>query len=116
MASRELNQRLYYSISEVAEITGLKPYVLRFWEKEFPNLRPKKNKAGNRTYQLKDIDLIKQIKDLLYHNGFTIEGAKAKLRNSKNDKPNQSEIQNTRLKSLLVEIKKELEGILKLLD
>ncbi len=116
MATKNLNQRLYYSISEVAEITGLKAYVLRFWEKEFPLLRPKKNKAGNRIYQLKDIDLIKQIKDLLYENGFTIEGAKAQLRNSKNDKPDQSQIQNTRLKSLLVEIKKELESILKLLD
>jgi len=116
LASRELNQRLYYSISEVAEITGLKPYVLRFWEKEFPNLRPKKNRAGNRTYQIKDIDLIKQIKELLYENGFTIEGARAKLRNSHNDKPDKSDLQNTRLKSLLVEIKKELENILKLLD
>lgn len=116
MASRELNQRLYYSISEVAEITGLKPYVLRFWEKEFSNLRPKKNRAGNRTYQLKDIDLIKQIKELLYQNGFTIEGARAKLRNSHNDKPDKSDLQNTRLRSLLVEIKKELENILKLLD
>ncbi len=116
MASKNLNQRLYYSISEVAEITGLKAYVLRFWEKEFPNLRPKKSKAGNRIYQLKDIDLIKQIKDLLYQNGFTIEGAKAKLRNSKNDKPDHTELQNTRLKSLLIEIKKELESILKLLD
>ena len=116
MASRELNQRLYYSISEVAEITGLKPYVLRFWEKEFPNLRPKKNRAGNRTYQIKDIDLIKQIKELLYQNGFTIEGARAKLRNSHNDKPPKSDLQNTRLRSLLVEIKKELENILKLLD
>ena len=116
MATRELNQRLYYSISEVAEITGLKPYVLRFWEKEFPNLRPKKNKAGNRTYQLKDIDLIKQIKELLYENGFTIEGARAKLRNSHNDKPGKSELQNTRLRSLLVEIKKELENISKLLN
>ncbi len=116
MASRELNQRLYYSISEVAEITGLKPYVLRFWEKEFPNLRPKKNRAGNRTYQIKDIDLIKQIKELLYENCFTIEGARAKLRNSHNDKPDKSDLQNTRLRSLLVEIKKELENILKLLD
>jgi len=116
LASRELNQRLYYSISEVAEITGLKPYVLRFWEKEFSNLRPKKNRAGNRTYQLKDIDLIKQIKELLYQNGFTIEGARAKLRNSHNDKPDKSDLQNTRLRSLLVEIKKELENILKLLD
>jgi len=116
LATRNLNERLYYSISEVAEITGIKAYVLRFWEKEFPNLRPKKNKAGNRTYQLKDIDLIKQIKDLLYENGFTIEGARAKLRNSHNDKPDRSELQNTRLKSLLVEIKKELENILKLLD
>jgi DNA-binding transcriptional MerR regulator len=58
----------------------LKPYVLRFWEKEFPMLRPKKNRAGNRVYQRKDIDLVLRIKHLLYKEGFTIDGARNRIR------------------------------------
>lgn len=73
----ELSGKLYYSISEVSGITGIKQYVLRFWEKEFSDLKPKKNRAGNRTYQLKDIELVNRIKNLLYEEGFTIEGARA---------------------------------------
>jgi DNA-binding transcriptional MerR regulator len=72
-------KKLYYSIGEVSKITGLKQYVLRYWETEFRQLSPSKNKAGNRTYRQKDIDLIMQIKDLLYNRRFTIEGARAQL-------------------------------------
>ncbi|SVD74519.1 uncharacterized protein METZ01_LOCUS427373, partial [marine metagenome] len=57
-------KKLYYSIGEVSKITELKQYVLRYWETEFKQLKPTKNKAGNRTYKQKDIDLIVQIKDL----------------------------------------------------
>jgi DNA-binding transcriptional MerR regulator len=70
-------KKLYYSIGEVSKITGLK--LLRYWETEFRQLSPSKNKAGNRTYRQKDIDLIMQIKDLLYNRRFTIEGARAQL-------------------------------------
>ena len=73
-------ERRYYSIAEVATETDLKPYVLRFWEKEFPNLRPKKNRAGNRTYQRKDIDMVLRIKHLLYDEGFTIQGARQRIK------------------------------------
>ena len=59
-------KKLYYSISEVSEITQLKAYVLRYWETEFTQLSPPKNRAGNRTYRQKDIDVILKIKDLLY--------------------------------------------------
>jgi DNA-binding transcriptional MerR regulator len=72
-------EKLYYSISEVAEMTDVKPYVLRFWEKEFPLLRPKKNRGGNRTYQKREIALVNRIKNLLYEQGYTIEGARQKL-------------------------------------
>jgi DNA-binding transcriptional MerR regulator len=71
--------KLYYSISEVAAMTEVKPYVLRFWEKEFPQLRPKKNRGGNRVYQKREIMLVKRIKTLLYKQGYTIEGARQKL-------------------------------------
>ena len=65
-------KKLYYSIGEVSKITELKQYVLRYWETEFKQLKPTKNKAGNRTYKQKDIDLIVQIKDLLYNQKFII--------------------------------------------
>ena len=114
MANRKLNDRLYYSISEVAKITKVEPYVLRFWEKEFPSLRPKKNRAGNRTYQLKDIELVNRIKTLLYDQGFTIPGARAKLKEAReSDGSPSSKVQ---LKAALSEIKKELQEILGLLS
>ena len=68
-------KKLYYSISEVSEITKLKAYVLRYWETEFSQLSPPKNRAGNRTYRQKDIDIILKIKDL-YMKKYTIDGAR----------------------------------------
>lgn len=72
-------KKLYYSIGEVSKITDLKQYVLRYWETEFTQLNPNKNKAGNRIYRQKDIDLILIVKDLLYKRKFTIEGARHEL-------------------------------------
>ena len=72
-------KKLYYSIGEVSKITDLKQYVLRYWETEFKQLNPNKNKAGNRTYRQKDIDIILDIKNLLYKEKFTIEGARKML-------------------------------------
>ncbi len=108
--------KLYYSISEVAQITGIKPYVLRFWEKEFALLRPKKNKAGNRSYQQKDIDLINQIKHLLYEEGYTIEGAKSRLKNLRQDNLGPVVAEKMRLQSLLAEIRKEISALLEILS
>lgn len=76
-------KKLYYSIGEVSQITGLKQYVLRYWESEFPSLSPSKNRAGNRVYREKDIALIQYIKHLLYDQKFTIEGAKQRLKEVK---------------------------------
>ena len=70
---------MYYSISEVAKMTGIKAHVLRYWETEFPSLRPKKNRAGNRNYRPKEIKAVLVIKDLLYREKFTISGARKKL-------------------------------------
>ena len=72
-------KKLYYSIGEVSKITDLKQYVLRYWETEFKQLNPNKNKAGNRTYRQKDIDTIFEFKNLLYKEKFTIEGARKML-------------------------------------
>ena len=71
--------KLYYSITEVGDLLELKPHILRYWETEFPVLHPKKNRAGNRAYRKKDIDIAITIKHLLYNEGYTIDGARRKL-------------------------------------
>ena len=75
-----IQSKLYYSISEVADMTGVKAHVLRYWESEFPDLRPKKNRAGNRSYRDRDIRMVTLIRDLLYKQGFTIQGARLQLK------------------------------------
>ena len=72
-------RKLYYSISEVSAITGLKPHVLRYWETEFPQLQPKKNRAGNRIYTQADIDLVQRIQYLLKEERYTLDGARQVL-------------------------------------
>ncbi len=79
-------KKLYYSISEVSKITGIEQYVLRYWETEFEQLKPQKNRAGNRIYTNKDIQLILHIKNLLRERKYTIEGAKKILETSTPDK------------------------------
>jgi len=79
MEARDI-KKLYYSISEVSEITSLKQYVLRYWETEFSQLKPGKNRAGNRIYRSNDIDTIMEIKSLLYERKFTIKGAQQYLK------------------------------------
>ena len=83
----EYPKKLYYSISEVAEITGVKAHVLRYWESEFPTLHPKKTRAGSRRYRQADIDNVQVIKDLLYVKGFKIAGARKALRHEKTAEP-----------------------------
>jgi len=73
------SEKLYYTISEVSKITGIKEYVLRYWETEFPTLRPLKSSSGQRKYKQQDIEKIRRIKQLLYVESFTIAGAKRKL-------------------------------------
>lgn len=72
-------RKLYYSIREVSEQTGLQPHVLRFWEGEFDALSPRKNRAGNRTYTARDIDILLRIQRLLRDEKYTIEGARIAL-------------------------------------
>ncbi len=72
-------KKLYYKIGEACEIVGVEAHVLRYWETEFPNLSPPKSKSGQRTYRPKDIDLLCQIRKLLYEDGFTIAGARKQL-------------------------------------
>jgi len=71
--------RLYYSISEVSEMIGVKPHVLRYWETQFKMLRPKKGRGGARMYRKRDVEILFEVKQLLYENRFTIAGARRKL-------------------------------------
>ena len=110
-------KKLYYSIGEVSKITELKQYVLRYWETEFKQLSPVKNKAGNRTYRQKDIDIILKIKDLLYNQKFTIDGARHVLSMPSNAEPEQSSEQvlvdsNDIDIKILHKIRTELKSIL----
>src|ERR1700722_19160745 len=74
--SQEIPDKLYFRIGEVARLAAIKPYVLRFWETEFPSLGPKKTGSGHRLYRRKDVELVLEIKRLLYEKRFTIEGAR----------------------------------------
>lgn len=109
-------KKLYYSIGEVSKTTGLKQYVLRYWETEFKQLNPTKNKAGNRTYRQKDIDLIMNIKSLLYDEKFTIEGARKMLSQpvvkKVLTKPKASSVESSVNKKTLMKIRSELKSIL----
>src|SRR6202140_399129 len=73
---QEIPDKLYFRIGEVARLAGIKPYVLRFWETEFPSLGPKKSGTGHRLYRRKEVELVLEIKRLLYEKRFTIEGAR----------------------------------------
>jgi DNA-binding transcriptional MerR regulator len=77
--SYEIPDKLYFRIGEVARLAGIKPYVLRFWETEFPGLGPKKSGTGHRLYRRKDVELVLEIKRLLYEKRFTIEGARKSM-------------------------------------
>ncbi len=77
--AQDIPDKLYFRIGEVARLAGIKPYVLRFWESEFPSLGPKKSGTGHRLYRRKDVELVLEIKRLLYEKRFTIEGARKTL-------------------------------------
>ena len=79
MDNKQIPNKLFFKIGEVCEITDTQPYVLRYWESEFPALAPAKNSSGQRIYRRKDIDTVLRIKQLLYEEGFTIAGAKKRL-------------------------------------
>ena len=103
-------QKLFYKISEVAEIFDINISAVRFWEKEFDILIPKKNKKGNRLFTHKDIENIKIIHYLLKEQGFTVEGAKKKLKENKLDTIDNVQIINhlKEIKRFLAKLKEEL--------
>ncbi len=106
-----------YSSREVSQITALKSYVLRYWETEFEELRPKKDRNGNRVYRIEDIKLIFHLKRLLYEDKYTIAGARQRLKALlKNGRQMDLSFERLRKEDAALEIKKGLEEILVLLD
>lgn len=109
-------KKLYYSIGEVSQLTSLEPYVLRYWETEFPELRPKKNRAGNRMYTLDDIRLVFLIKRLLYIDKYTIEGARQKLRKMRGNRQLELSLDDLQKDDVLYEVRQGLKEILRTLE
>lgn len=81
--SPPIPNRLFFRIGDVAELAGLEAYVLRYWETEFPSLRPKKTSNGQRQYRRKDVEIVLEVKRLLYDEGYTIAGARKALKDGK---------------------------------
>ena len=108
MPRQEIPDKLFFKISEVCEIVGVEPYVLRFWETEFPNFAPQKSKAGHRVYKRKDIENVLRIKELLYDRGFTIVGARRQLSKARVSKAERDQV--------LSRVRKGLQDILTLLQ
>ena len=98
----------YFRIGEASSIIGVEPYVLRYWESEFPQLKPQRADSKQRTYQKKDLETLLEIKRLLYQEKMTIEGAKRRLRQKKDDKTSLS-------RQSLDSIREELREILEIL-
>ena len=110
--------KVYYSISEVAEMASLEAHVLRYWETEFSSLRPLKNRGGNRAYREKDIEQIFMIKKLLYHDRYTIEGARRQISKATSSQLEQMEMsfEEIRALDLIRSVREELRDIAEMID
>jgi len=111
--------KLFFRIGEVSQIVGVEPYVLRYWESEFPGLSPKKSSTGQRMFRRKDVELLLTIKNLLYEKKFTIEGARKALKAEKTAEPVPLPVRQEELfppPNPLPGIRQELADILKLLS
>ena len=122
-ATPEIPDKLYFRIGDVAKLAGIKPYVLRFWESEFSGLGPKKSGTGHRLYRRKDVELVLEIKRLLYDKRYTIEGARKVLEarpkraTAKTQAPRtQAELFSSNGSSFHRELRRELTEILAVLN
>ena len=101
----------YFTIGEVSDLCGVKSYVLRYWEQEFPQLKPNKRRGNRRYYQYKDVLMIRQIRKLLYQDGFTIEGARVQLADCSSEV-----IKSIQANAIVTKVIAELESILQKLQ
>jgi len=110
--------KIYYRIGEVSRITGVKPHVLRYWESEFKEIKPSKSRSLQRLYRKKDLELILQIKTLLYEDGYTIAGARAKIKELAQTDRKQITLDFDRQKAeaIILGLKAELKGIRRILE
>jgi len=118
----EIPDKLYFRIGEVSRLVGVEPHVLRYWETEFPALAPKKSGTGQRWYRRREVELLLEIKRLLYQKRYTIEGARRHLENAGKTPPRPSSFKDVQGDLFaapaadLAEIRKELTAILKLMQ
>jgi DNA-binding transcriptional MerR regulator len=118
MAFNPIAKKEYYSIGEVCQITGLKPHVLRYWETQFKGLVPVKNRAGNRAYRRREIEMVQLVKELLYEKKYTIEGARQRLedmRRNAGDKL-ESELAGAKVKDTFETLADDLAGLVAYID
>ncbi len=110
LENKDTNEKIYYSIGEVSKIIGISTSKIRFWEKEFDSIKPKKNKKGNRIFNKKELNKLKLIHHLLKEKKYTIDGAKKKMRkNPEKTETHQKVIENLKkIKAELIEIRKNL--------
>jgi len=115
----QIPEKNFFSIGEASKITGVRPYILRYWESEFKLLRPARRESGHRKYTRKDLELIGEIKELLYEKKFSIAGAKKYLLEDKKNKKEQLRLdleKDSAAISVLTEAKKTIKEILKILE
>jgi DNA-binding transcriptional MerR regulator len=116
MTSRiEIPAKLYFRIGEASSVVGVEPHVLRYWETEFRSIRPKKSARGQRVYSRRDVETLVRIKELLYNHGFTIAGAKRRLREKGVEPPDPGDPsveEARRMREALLEMRGELTALL----
>ena len=118
MTQVELPDKLYFKIGEVAKIVGVKPYVLRYWETEFSVVKPGKTPSRHRLYRRRDVEMLLEIKHLLYNEGYTIAGAKKRLKETHREESAQLLLSVTEkaYKKMLSSIKQEILSLCELLN
>ena len=118
----DIPRKRYYAIGEVSELCGIKPHVLRYWEQEFPQLKPIKRRGNRRYYQFDDVEMVRRIRGLLYEQGFTIGGARQRLKEARQERieslvPSLASPMKTKTSSSrneqIKDLRRELEDLLK---
>jgi len=111
-----LDDKLFYRIGEVCQLTGVEAHILRSWEGEFPQLNPQKNRAGHRIYRSRDLALIRKIKELIYDRGFTLAGAKRQLSLSQRGESQELQLSAEQVKQEIHAVRDLLDQCVNLLD
>jgi DNA-binding transcriptional MerR regulator len=114
LARGSLPPKLYFRIGEVAELVGVEPHVLRYWEREFRSIRPTKSAKGQRVYSRRDVENLMRVRELLYREGFTIAGAKKKLQRTGLEprEPETEPADTSKIREQLTAIRLDIEGFL----